>query len=247
MDDSLKKLEGALGVKVISSANKFSRRNKVQLIEAVSGANIKQLYVIKEHLHTSAANEVFILKTLRQQGFSVPEVLWYDNSVIIMPYIRGQLLADVLESSDRGEQLWIDELAQWLFKLHRLMRSNNRLGLCMSDLNLRNFIFDGQKIYGLDFESLCFFPPERDLGVLCAFILNNDPMFTNWKYDLCRSLLSSYEALSLSKGKSEISYSSVWFYLIEEMQAAAKRREKQRQVLNTHIEQLSYSRLFRQD
>lgn len=243
MENCVNKLEQALGVKSVYSEKRFSRRNNVYFVEAITSGNTTQMYVIKEHLNSSTGNEVFILNTLAKQGINVPEVLWHDNSIIIMPYIEGVLLADLLVDLEVDEAYWIGELAKWLHKLHGLMHINSRVGLCMTDLNLRNYIFDGKEFFGLDFEEVSFYPPERDLGGICAFILNNDPMFVNWKYRICNSLIKAYEALSGGK----LDHKAIWFYLIEELRAAAGRREKQRDILNAKIEELSYSKFFYDD
>lgn len=240
MKDCVNKLEQALGVKAVHSEKRFSRRNNVYFVEAITTGNMTQMYIIKEHKNKSTGNEVFILNALNKQGLTVPDVLWHDNNIIIMPYIEGVLLADLLVDLEVDEAFWTGELAKWLHKLHNCMNINSRVGLCMSDLNLRNFIFDGQKFFGLDFEEVCFYPPERDLGGICAFILNNDPMFVNWKYRICNSLIKAYEALPGAK----LDYETVWYYLVEELKAAAGRREKQRHFLNTKIEELSYSKFF---
>jgi hypothetical protein len=243
MENCVNKLEQALGVKAVYSEKRFSRRNNVFFVEAITAGNMTQMYVIKEHVNSPTGTEVFILNTLAKQGISVPEILWHDNSMIIMPYIEGLLLADLLVDLEVDEGFWISELAKWLHKLHNCMNINSQVGLCMLDLNLRNFIFDGQKFFGLDFEGVCFYPPERDLGGICAFILNNDPMFVNWKYRICKSLIKAYEALPGAK----LDYEAIWYYLVEELKAAAGRREKQRHFLNTKIVELSYSKFFYDD
>lgn len=243
MEVCVKKLEQALGVKAVHSEKRFSRRNNVYFVEAVTTGNMSKMYIIKEHVNGSAGNEVFILNGLNKQGINVPEVIWHDNNIIIMPYIQGELLADLLVDLAVDEEFWITELAKWLHKLHGCMNINSRVCLCMSDLNLRNFIFDGREFFGLDFESVCFYPPERDLGGICAFILNNDPMFVNWKYRICNSLIKAYEALTGDR----LDHKAIWYYLIEELKAAAGRREKQRHFLNAKIEELSYSKFFYDD
>ncbi|MDD4237282.1 MAG: hypothetical protein PHT62_01815 [Desulfotomaculaceae bacterium] len=248
MEDCINKLEQALGVKTLHSEKRFSRRNNVYFVEAMTTGNRTQMYIIKENINESTGNEVFLLNALKKQGIMVPDVIWHDNSIIVMPYIQGVLLADLLVDLEVEEEFWIGEFVKWLHKLHRFMNINSRVGLCMSDLNLRNFIFDGQKFFGLDFESVCFYPPERDLGGICAFILNNDPMFVNWKYRICNSLIRAYENIPSGDGcTTKLDREAIWFYLIEEMKAAAGRREGQRQYLNTKIEELSYSSFFGDD
>jgi tRNA A-37 threonylcarbamoyl transferase component Bud32 len=244
MTDCISKLEQALRVKVLYSEKKFSRRNNVYFIEAGVRENITERYIIKEHINSSTGNEVFILNALHKQGVNVPDVLWHDNNIIIMPYIQGVLLADLLIDIEIAEELWIFELAKWLHKLHGYMNTSSQVCLCMDDLNLRNFIFDGRKFYGIDFESVCFYPPERDLGGICAFILNNHPMFEHWKYRICNTFIKAYEALSVDSCNTKLDREAIWFYLIEELKVAAGRREKQRNYLNVKINELSFNNFF---
>jgi aminoglycoside phosphotransferase (APT) family kinase protein len=168
----------------------------------------------------------------------VPEIIWHDSRFVIMQYIRGTLLTDLLASPGGDQELWIEQLADWLKKLHGFINSSSRVCLCKSDLNLRNFIFDGREFYGLDFEDVCFYPPERDLGGICAFILNNDPMFEQWKYQICSSLIKAYERAPVNNCFTELDLEAIWYYLIEELKAAASRREKQRDILNGKIKEM---------
>jgi len=237
--DCLNKLERALGVQVSYSEKKHSLRNNVFFVEVAAGENLKQRYVIKEHTNSSAGNEVFIIDTLHKHGINVPKVIWHDDKCIIMQYIPGILLTDLLTDHKVERELWINALAEWLRKLHGFMNISNQVCLCMSDLNLRNFIFNGKEFYGIDFENVCFYPPERDLGGICAFILNNDPMFEHWKYGICNSLIRAYETIPGNKSFTRLDHEAIRYYLIEELKAAAERRESQRHYLNAKIKELS--------
>jgi len=237
--DCLDKLEQALGVKVSYSEKKYSMRNNVFYVEAITGENVKQRYVIKEHTGSSAGNEVFIVDTLHKHGINVPEIIWHDDKCMIMQYIPGLLLTDLLAGREAGREVWVNALARWLRKLHGYMNISSEVCLCMSDLNLRNFIFNGREFYGIDFESVCFYPPERDLGGICAFILNNDPMFEQWKFGICRSLIRAYETMPSSRSFARLDRDAIQHYLIEELKAAAERRESQRHYLHAKIQELS--------
>lgn len=231
-------LQEALKVKVLSCKKKLSLRNNVFYVETISGEKLKSSYIVKEHRHSSKGDEVFFLSTLKRYGLNVPEIIWHDSRFMIMQYIQGTLLTDLLTSPGENQELWINQLAGWLKKLHGFINSSSRVCLCKSDLNLRNFIFDGREFYGLDFEDVCFYPPERDLGGICAFILNNDPMFERWKYRICSSLIRAYETVPVNSFFTELDREAIWYYLIEELKAAASRRKTQRQFLNAKIEEL---------
>ncbi len=242
--DCIKKLERALEVKVQYTEKKFSLRNKVFYVEAVTKENTEQKYIIKEHISSSTGDEVFFLNALQRQGINVPQIFWHDGRIIIMEYIQGILLTDLLNDPEADQELWINELAKWLCKLHGMIDVTDEVCLCKSDLNLRNFIFDGQKFYGVDFENICFYPPERDLGVICSFILNNDPMFEQWKYRICGALIRACETAPGSRRSVKLDYEAISYYLIEELKDAARRREKQRHFLNDKIKEISCGGIF---
>jgi tRNA A-37 threonylcarbamoyl transferase component Bud32 len=235
----IKKLEQVLAVKVQHIEKKISLRNSVYYVEAITAENIEQKYIIKEHIHSSTGDEVLILNTLKRRGVNVPQIIWHDQRFIVMQYIQGILLTDLLTDLEADRVLWINELARWLYKLHGIIDDLGEFCLCMSDLNLRNFIFDGREFYGVDFENICFYPPERDIGVICAFILNNDPMFEQWKYSICSSLIRAYETAHGCRRMTKLDHQAIRHYLIEELNVAAQRRESQRHYLNSKIKELS--------
>ncbi|OPX86456.1 MAG: Phosphotransferase enzyme family protein [Pelotomaculum sp. PtaB.Bin104] len=243
------KLERALEVKIISLERKYSKRNNVYLAEVITSHNIIKKFIVKEYEGQSAGNEIFILHMLKQHGLRVPQITWYDNKILVMEYIHGLLLAELLVDQGPDQELWVNALAGWLHELHGCMKIYKKnpfeqTCLCMADLNLRNFIFDSRVFYGIDFEDVCFYPPERDLGVICAFILNNDPMFTSWKYSICSSLISCYDKMFDDESVSRLNPGLIWYYLIEELKAAAERREPQRELLNAYIKELNYNSIF---
>ena len=242
--DCIKKLERVLKVKVRYTEKKYSLRNNVFYVEAVTKENKEQRYIIKEHINSSTGDEVFFLNALQRQGINVPQIIWHDGKIIIMEYIQGILLTDLLNDQEADRDLWINELAKWLRKLHGLIDVSDKVCLSMSDLNLRNFIFDGRKFYGIDFEDICFYPPERDLGVICAFVLNNDPMFEQWKYRVCGLLISAYEKTPGSGRHTKLDQEAISYYLIEELKDAARRRESQRHLLNAKIKEFSCGSIF---
>jgi hypothetical protein len=240
--DYLNTLQKAIKVKVLTWEKKLSLRNNVYYIETISQDNVIKPYIVKEYLNSSSGNEVFFLSILQRHGLNVPEIVWHDARFIIMEYIRGALLTDLLAEPGGGQKLWINELARWFTRLHGFMQTPGQVCLGKSDLNLRNFIFDGRVFYGVDFEDVCFSPPERDLGGICAFILNNHPMFEKWKYRVCCSLIKAYETVSADSCFPGLDWEAVWYYLIEELKAAAARREKQRDYLNAKIKELTVGR-----
>jgi hypothetical protein len=210
-----------------------SRRNEVYLITAVMPDKTTNNYVAKVKARPTANEEALLLRMLGNSGIGVPQVLWNDAGMILLEYLNGKLLTDLVEGAQTapGSDGWVEALAEWLWSLHSFLRIGQGLCLCMPDLNLRNFIYKDGRFFGFDFEELVFDRPERDLGGLCAYILNNDPMFATYKYELCRKLILFYICLCLKSNSFSgggIDLDLVYQYYAREMDAAMRRRKKQK-------------------
>ncbi len=232
------KLEKYLKVKVLDYHQKKSFRNKVYLVNGVNQDNVRLRYIVKKYVTPTAENEAFIIKSLRNRGLFVPQINWYDNHLIIMEYIDGILLTDLLINTNINYRDWVNHLARWLYHLHGTTKQADSNCLCKADLNLRNFIFTGENFYGVDFEEVCYHSPERDLGGLCAFILDNDPMFEQWKFSICSLLINTYNKIYFNTNNGQLDYQAIQYYLLEELKAAAERRIKQRPYLLAKIGEL---------
>lgn len=202
----------------------FSRRNSVYHVRVIGFDLVTRDYAVKVCTGRSAVEEAYLLTYLRAGGVNVPRVIWHDRRIIVLEYIDGVLLADLLEQEQEGPHAWVEALAVWLRSLHSLIRTENGLCLCMPDLNLRNFIYKNGRFFGYDFEEVVFDRPERDLGGLCAFIMNNDPMFADYKYDIAKRLISSYTSLQDSRFGKSLDIDRVHRFFFSEMRAAMKRR-----------------------
>ncbi len=155
-----------------------------------------------------------------------------------MEYIEGMLIADIMDRPELIRQRrWLLHLADWLSKLHASHRRESQV-LCVPDLNLRNFIYTGRDIVGIDFETAVWNAPERDLGGLAAFILNSDPMFSRDKYQAVHRLINYYSenySIDMQKLKE---------FFLEEMKQAAFRRTNQREFLLSKLEELRDTDIF---
>lgn len=226
-------LQMNLGFEITRVQLLFSRRNDVYLITAVMPDKTTNNYVVKVKARPTANEEALLLRMLGNSGIGVPQVLWNDARIILLEYLNGVLLTDLVQVAQTapGDDNWVEALAKWLWCLHSFMRIGQGFCLCMPDLNLRNFIYKDGRFFGFDFEELVFARPERDLGGLCAYILNNDPMFAAYKYGLVKKLMLFYICLgmksnSLSGGSIDLDL--VYQYYVREMDAAVKRRKKQK-------------------
>jgi len=226
------------GVKILSSERLVSRRNEVYAVLGMTPGQRLVKYVLKVCINSSAEEESWWLTELRKYGLRVPEVKWHDSQSILMEYIEGMLIADIMDRPELIRQRrWLLHLADWLCKFHASHRRESQV-LCVPDLNLRNFIYTGRDIVGIDFETAVWNAPERDLGGLAAFILNSDPMFSRDKYQAVRLLINYYsENYSIDMRKLKE-------FFLEEMKQAAFRRTSQREFLLSKLEELRDTDIF---
>lgn len=153
--------------------------------------------------------------TILKQGSSklnIPTPLDRDlkNNVIIMSYIVGKNLCDVIndeKTSFNEKENHINSLAEWFVKFHDHFKINDNFTI-RGDATLRNFIVS-DRIWGIDFEEARRGKPIEDIAGICSSILTTNPMFTDRKFRYCKSFIESYKNLihwSLDNINSEISY-----------------------------------------
>jgi tRNA A-37 threonylcarbamoyl transferase component Bud32 len=141
-------------------------------------------------------HEYSILKDSRDLDIQVPEVYEKSSTSIIMEYIPGEVLVDTLNRSENSledKKKQVELLTNWFLKFHISFRKAGK-SLLRSDCTLRNFILGKKLMWGLDFEEAEWGDPARDLGAVCAAILDTDPMFIDWKVDLCENMIDRYRS-----------------------------------------------------
>lgn len=199
-----------------------SKRNQVHLINLKEGTN-ERLAILKEY---SLENRKLLdiefenIIMLKDSGIFVPDIIYKDNSRLVMEYIQGELVVDLVESLEIGN--WIDKLALWMAKLHEISKYNERL--LKKDVNLRNFIYSKGNIYGLDFEEIGYGDIRLDLSNICFFILTNEPSFKKEKYTMMNRFLESYEK-----------YSNVKLIDMDSFLLLATTEAKKRRAINNRI------------
>ena len=126
----------------------------------------------------------------------IPTALGRDdtNHVIIMSYIIGENLCDVINSTKtilkEKERLMV-LLAQWFAAFHSFFSSKKQM-LIRGDAILQNFILT-DRIWGVDFEEARVGESVEDIAHMCSSILSTDPMFTKEKRHLCQLLIDAYQ------------------------------------------------------
>lgn len=134
-----------------------------------------------------------------------------DNYVLVMSYIHGNNVCDVLNdpqlSFEEKEKI-MHHLADWFVRFHSHFKTEQGFQI-RGDAIIRNFIQQKSHIYGVDFEESRNGKPSEDLATFCGSLLSTDPMFTDEKFDLCQIVLESYRTSakwSIDSMSAEISY-----------------------------------------
>jgi tRNA A-37 threonylcarbamoyl transferase component Bud32 len=122
------------------------------------------------------------------------------NNVIVMSYIIGENLSDVINDEKitiLEKQRLMYLLAEWFYKFHTYFRRVDKVCI-RGDSILRNFILT-DRLWGVDFEESRYGKTIEDIAVMCASILSTYPMFTDGKLQLIRNFINSYEKLTHQK------------------------------------------------
>ena len=140
--------------------------------------------------------ELQILKSSWEKSLAVPEVIEARNGVILMDYITGEPLVDVLNRT--FEPSLIGMLAEWYYNYH------SAHDMIKGDPRLRNFIHNNGRIYGVDYEESRPDSWILDISGSAASLLDTDPIFDVRKRKMCWALLETYLDLIGEKQTSEI-------------------------------------------
>jgi len=157
-----------------------SKRNRVYLREGK---------VYKHFNSVSAAQaEALFINMLLEKGVKVPAVLGHDGDVLIIEYIDGLTLPDLLCSQDEPDWRQISAaLTGWLQSFYDAV-CHETTGEIRGDVNGRNFIFHAGDVWGVDFEEHCYGVRETDAGRLLAYITTYEIPDTTRKIVLSNAL-----------------------------------------------------------
>ncbi|MCL2494154.1 MAG: hypothetical protein FWE98_00675 [Oscillospiraceae bacterium] len=143
--------------------NFISKRNQVYLQDNLVHKQVKD--------PQAAALEASILRALRGAGVAVPEVIACRGNLLVLETLPGAPLPEVIEGGGYEPHALALALCDWFAAFYAAAPApTGAEGECRGDVNGRNFLYDGQKIYGVDFEARCHGPVSRDAGRLAAFI-----------------------------------------------------------------------------
>jgi predicted Ser/Thr protein kinase len=179
----------------------ISKKNKVHLVKALLENGKKESFVVKEYSDDvlPVNREADMLTGLYQAGLTVPGLYYKGENHLVMEYIKGAALIDIMTDSEyiAGESLdYINtkgiasHLARWLEHFYKAAQSITGKKTILWDINLRNFLV-GYKLYGIDFEDCREGAVEEDMGRLMAYIVTYEPSFTPYKMNFAREVYSA--------------------------------------------------------
>lgn len=179
-----------------SSIRLPSRRNEVfHVTGSLSSEKTKRSLVAKWFRQPGIANEATVLRDAHGRGVPVPRIIGTTAEVVLMEFIRGPNLCDVLTETPRPRYGRL--LGQWLAQYHTAFQRSDELVLAKGDARTRNFICANTSLVGVDFEESYVGSYLGDLASACSSILDTDPIFTPAKLKVCKALLSTYAVARL--------------------------------------------------
>jgi len=175
----------------------YSRKNFVYLVKSKK-ENQKKPYVLKVYRGVDKIkrkkNEEFFLVNLKKLSFNVPEILSSGKDYLLMEYLKGSTFLDILVGLEGNKNSADAPFFKALDFINDFYKYTSRLkekSYILKDMNLRNFIYSGNKIWRIDLEDSSSGCIEEDYGKFLAFILTYDPVFTVWKLSKVTALLDN--------------------------------------------------------
>jgi tRNA A-37 threonylcarbamoyl transferase component Bud32 len=174
---------------IVASVHRLrSRKNAVIALKITATGTPIHAVVAKMFIAGRFENELSILKASWAQGLAVPQVFDARDGVILMEYIPGEPFVDRINRT--FESHLVDRLAEWYYRYHQVH------GQIKGDPRLRNFILNGDKIFGVDFEESHKGPWMVDIAGVCASLLDTNPINDQRKQCLSQQFLEKYLSLA---------------------------------------------------
>lgn len=190
--------------------NDYDNREIIEIVNIGGKKNIvckitfsnNESAVLKLYQEGNKENEIKILKICRKLEIDAPKILQIGNDYLILEYIKGENMGDLISESISEAQLKI--LAEWLYNFHKLMKTHMGKNWIKGDSRVANFILQNNKIYGIDFEESRKGIWQRDIAEITTSILDMNPMFTQWKIQLSRKFIKYYLELRNDTNEEDI-------------------------------------------
>lgn len=186
--------------------NYKSRCNSARLVQTPEGRVVRKTLADEEAFQ----RELEIYRLLRDKDLPCARVLGAEDKTLVLSELPGKTLVDCLqEQESAGQPQWEvwEKLVVWLTGFYR------HTGLVMTDVNLRNFLYDEETktLYGLDFEECRAGSMMLPAAQVAAFIRTYEPENTPLKQEISRYVLEQFakktemevEELFLESAKQE--------------------------------------------
>ena len=164
-----------------------SRRNRAELFQTLDGQFVRKTFCDE----ASFEKELQIYRLLQDTPLPCAKVLRTEENALVLTRLPGQTLVECLEQQEQtgvmDREVW-RKLAAWLADFHR------HTGFVMTDVNLRNFLYDSQTktLHGLDFEECDTGSKQLCAARVLAFLLSYRPQNTRMKQDISMYLMQLF-------------------------------------------------------
>lgn len=164
-----------------------SRRNRAALVRSSGTAFVRKTF----REDAAFRMEQKIYRLLEHTNLPCAKVLRAEENALVLSQLPGQTLVECLEQQETAGviqwEVW-DRLVQWLIDFQQYT------GFVMTDLNLRNFLYDPstQTLYGLDFEECIAGSMLLPAGAVAAFIRTYRPENTPLKQEISQYILNLF-------------------------------------------------------
>jgi len=164
-----------------------SRRNSARLVQTDAGRFVTKTFPDEE----SFQKELQIYRLLRNRDFPCAKVVQAEDRTLVLSELPGQNLVECLEEQEEnGTPVWDvwDKLVTWLIAFQQYT------GFAMTDVNLRNFLYDKNTkiLYGLDFEECSPCNMIHPAASVAAFIRTYEPEHTALKQEISQYVLKLF-------------------------------------------------------
>ena len=164
-----------------------SRRNSAALVQTEQGHVVVKTFREEETFQ----KELQIYRLLQDTDLPCAQVIRTEDKTLVLTQLPGQDLVECLQQQEKnGVPRWDvwEKLVSWLMAFHR------HTGLVMTDVNLRNFLYDEKTktLYGLDFEECAAGSMMLPAAAIGAFIRTYSPENTPFKQKISQYVLNLF-------------------------------------------------------
>lgn len=126
-----------------------------------------------------------------------PGVIDFDDAgrEMILEYIPGVTVLEALEKAEEEKDqeraiVIFNRLLDWMQHFYKDQKIENNQGI-RGDINLRNFLWTGQHVVGIDFEGCCLGDPVDEIHRMIAFYLLYKPEKTSFKLSVVGAVMDT--------------------------------------------------------